>query len=100
MLGGVQGSVATAEDVALVNSLTAVINAKLSHNHDSYDVVSVSTQIVAGTNKFYHLKGQPGNHDYTVTVYIPLPHTGQPAEVSEISCGLNPHQQGHSQVEQ
>lgn len=76
MLGAPQGSVATPEDVALVSSLNAAINAKVGHNHDSYEIVSVSTQVVAGTNKFYHLRAQPGNHEYTVTVYIPLPHTG------------------------
>jgi len=77
LLGGVQGSNLTAEDVALVNSLTGPINAKIGHQHTSYEITSVSTQLVGGTNKFYHIRGQPGNHEHTITVYIPLPHTGQ-----------------------
>lgn len=97
LCGGVQGSVATAEDVALVAGLTAAINAKIGHHHDSFEVVSVSTQVVAGTNKFYHIRGQPGNHEHTITVFIPLPHTGLGPEISEFSCGFNAHQQGHSQ---
>ena len=76
MLGAPQASVATAEDIELVNSLIGAINAKGGDNHTSYEIISVSSQVVAGTNKFYHLRGQPGNHDHTVTVYIPLPHTG------------------------
>jgi hypothetical protein len=62
MLGGVQSSNPTAEDRELVNSLTSAINSKIGHQHDSYEVIKVSTQVVAGTNKFFHLKGQPGNH--------------------------------------
>ena len=76
MLGAPQASVATAEDIELVNSLIGAINAIGGDNHTSYEIISVSSQVVAGTNKFYHLRGQPGNHDHTVTVYIPLPHTG------------------------
>ena len=96
MPGGVQSTGATAEDVALVNSLTAAINAKVGHQHDSYEVVAVSTQVVAGTNKFYHIRAQPGNQEHTVTIYIALPHTGLAPEVSEVSSGFNPHKQGHS----
>ena len=83
----------------LINSLNAAINAKVGHQHDSYEIVSVSTQVVAGTNKFYHLRGQPGNHEHTITVYIALPHTGLGPEVTEISCGFNPHKIGHSEHE-
>ena len=99
MFGGIQGSVATAEDLALVAGLTAAINAKIGQNHTSYEVVSVSTQDVAGTNKFYHLRGQPGNHEHTITVYLALPHTGISPEVTEVSCGFNAHKNGHSQHE-
>ena len=99
LCGGVQATGATAEDTALINSLNAAINAKVGHKHDSYEIVSVSTQVVAGTNKFYHLRGQPGNHEHTITVYIALPHTGLGPEVTEISCGFNPHKIGHSEHE-
>jgi hypothetical protein len=96
LCGGVQATGATAEDTALINSLNAAINAKVGHQHDSYEIVSVSSQIVAGTNKFYHLRAQPGNHEYTITVYIALPHTGLAPEVSEVSSGFNAHKNGHS----
>ena len=43
MLGGVQSSNPTAEDRELVNSLTSAINSKIGHQHDSYEVIKVST---------------------------------------------------------
>jgi len=96
LCGGVKATGATVEDTALVNSLKAAINAKVGNQHQSYEIVSVSSQVVAGTNKFYHLRAQPGNHEYTITVYIALPHTGLGPQVTEVSHGFNPHKIGHS----
>lgn len=97
--GGVQSDNVSAEDRSLIQSLTSAINGKIGHQHDSYEVMKVSTQVVAGTNKFFHLKGQPGNHEHTITVHIPLPHTEKNPEVAEVSCGFNVHGQGHSKHE-
>jgi hypothetical protein len=97
LCGAPQVGQVTAEDQARVNGLTAAINAQSGTNHESYTVVAASTQVVAGTNYFYHLNGNPGNSPLTVTIYEPLPHTGEPAQVSQVSVGHNALQNGHGQ---
>lgn len=97
LCGAPQPTGVTAEDQALVNGLTAAINAKQNANFDSYTVVQASSQVVAGTNHFYHVNANPGNAPFTLTIYEPLPHTGQPAELSEVTAGHNALQIGHGQ---
>ena len=89
----------SAEDTARVNGLVAQINAKLGgdHHYTSFTIQAHATQVVAGTNHFYHVTGEPNGHGHTITIYEPLPHTGLPAEVSEVSEGHNHLHQGHSQ---
>lgn len=60
--GGVQPTAYTAHDAELLVLCHVELNTKLGHNHTSYEIVSVSKQVVAGTNTFFHLLGQPGNH--------------------------------------
>jgi len=48
------------------------INAKLGANHESYEIVSISSQEMAGTNKFFHLRGKPENKEYTISMHIPV----------------------------
>ena len=62
LCGGVQHSAVSAEDIQLISGLTQALNSKFGHQHESYEVISVSSQVVAGTNKFFHLRAQPGNH--------------------------------------
>lgn len=75
-----------ADDVALVNGQLAAINAKLNVHNTSYKIENVSTQVVAGTNYFFHLTGSDG-HKYSAAIHVPLPHTGSPAELGKVSAG-------------
>lgn len=86
----------TAEDIASVNSLTAQLNEQLHAQHTSYKVIGKSSQVVAGTNHFFHLEGLPQGNIYTATIFEPLPHTGEPCCVTEVSHGHNHHKNGHS----
>jgi len=96
--GGVSPAVGiTAEDIALVNSQVANINGLLNANNTGYKIIGVSTQVVAGTNHFFHLEGETDHHIYTATVYEPLPHTGEPPRVLEVSHGHNGHKHGHAE---
>lgn len=95
MIGAAQTVDITQEDKDLVNSCKAGINAKCGHEHESFEILKASSQVVAGTNKFYHLKAAPQNEDLTVTIFVPLPHTNAPAEVSECSQGHKALQLGH-----
>ena len=84
----------TAEDNALVSSCTAGINAKCNHAHEGLKIVKASSQVVAGTNKFYHLEDNKGEK-LTATIHVPLPHTNAPPEVQQVSEGHQPLQLGH-----
>lgn len=72
VLGGSKEVAVTAEDTARVNSLTAAINAKIGGNFESFEVVKAAHQCVNGTNHFYHINGNPGGVNFTVTIYEPL----------------------------
>jgi len=59
-------------ELALISQMKDRINSKLGSNNESFDIISVSGQLVSGnTNKYFHLRGKPGNKDYTVTIFIP-----------------------------
>ena len=95
MPGAPQNSEISQEDRDLVNNSKAKINEKCGCNYESFEIVKASSQVVAGTNKFYHLKAAPGDKAITVTIYCPLPHTNEPPSVSECSEGHCALQQGH-----
>ena len=95
MPGAPAESEITQEDRDLVNNNKANINSKCGCNYESFDIVKASSQVVAGTNKFYHLKANPGDKAITVTIFVPLPHTNEPASVTECSQGHNALAQGH-----
>ena len=48
----------------------------------SFDVKKVTTQVVAGTNFQFLVDIGGGKHAY-MKVFRPLPHTGQPTELSQ-----------------
>lgn len=80
MIGGFGQSVAvTQEHKDLVSHNVAAINAKTGSHATSYTVNSVHSQVVAGTNYFFHLTDNEG-HKYSVFVHVPLPHTNAPAD--------------------
>lgn len=86
-------------EIALVSQLRDKINNKLGSHHDSFDIISVSGQLIAGsTNKYFHLRGKPGNKDYTITIHIPAGDKPIP-EITESSCGHQSHQEGHAEKE-
>jgi hypothetical protein len=47
------------------------LNSKLGVNHDSYEIISISSDQVTGATRYYHLRGKPGNKEYTVTINHP-----------------------------
>ena len=95
MIGGAQECEVTQEDRDLVNNCKAQINGKCGANYESFDIVKAASQVVAGTNKFYHLNANPGNKAHTVTIFVPLPHTNEAPSVSECSEGHKALQIGH-----
>lgn len=80
MIGGFSETEVTQEHKDLVNGNVANINAKLGANAENYTVDKAWTQVVAGTNYFFHLSS--GDQKSSVCIFVPLPHTNAPAEVA------------------
>ena len=81
MPGGLAGRAVTQEDIDLVNQNLAGINTKLGTSHTAFKVDSAHTQVVAGTNYFYHLTSED-HKKYSVVIFVPLPFTGNPPQVT------------------
>ncbi len=65
-LGGIHKTKITKEDQELINSLAPSINTQLGSAGKVFTIVEAWYQIVKGTNKFFHLLGQPGTEKVTV----------------------------------
>ena len=83
----------------MIKEMKDKINSKLGVNHESYEIVSISGQTVAGTNKFFNLRGKPGNKEYTINIMAPVGEKVTPL-IQESSMGFKPHQQGFSEKEE
>ena len=81
MIGGFSQKEIEQEHRDLVNANLAGINSKLAVNATAWTVDAVFSQVVAGKNYFFHLTDNNGAQ-YSVCIYVPLPHTGAPAEVA------------------
>lgn len=58
----------------------------MNKNLDTFEPLKVKTQVVAGTN--YLVKIHIGNGEHVHSkIFKPLPHTGSPAEVTEVTAG-------------
>jgi len=93
---GYKGAVITQQvtnlELALISQMKDKINSKLGSHHDSFDIISASGKLIAGsTNKYFHLRGKRGNKDYTITIHIPAGDKPIP-EITETSCGHQSHQ--------
>lgn len=93
--GGYHSVEVTQEAKDLVAHNVAGINAKLGAHHTSFTVDNVSSQVVAGTNYFFHLTADNGAK-VSATIYVPLPHTNSPAEVTDAHDDhVEPHHHSH-----
>ena len=94
LAGGLAVGVVDQHHKDLVKHHTNDINAKLGTHATSFTVDSVHTQVVAGTNYFFHITSNDG-HKYSVFIHVPLPHTGAPSSLSFAEHGhtqaRNPH---------
>ena len=78
-------------EIALVTQMKDKINTKLGTHNDSFEIISASGQLIEGaTNKYLHLRGKPGNKDYTITIFIPSGEKPVP-QITEASCGFHSH---------
>ncbi len=81
MIGGFGGAIVIEEDHRhLVNHHIDAINDFTHAGATSYTVNAVHTQVVAGTNYFFHLTDNHGQH-WSVFVNVSLPHSGVATKV-------------------
>ena len=80
-MGGHSEPKTDAEGITKIKSFQSVIEGAVGAT-GTFEVVSYTTQVVSGTNYRAKIRTGPGDTDYVhVTVYEPLPHTGEPASV-------------------
>lgn len=78
-----------------MNHNLAGINAKLGAHYTSFTVDKVHSQVVAGTNYFFHLTANDGAK-VSATIFVPLPHTNEPAQVTDAHQDhVEPHHHSH-----
>jgi cystatin-A/B len=73
----------------MLDGLKAAVEEKVGKALTELKALTYRTQVVAGTN--YLIEADAAGDIYHVRVFQPLPHTGSPAEVSEVS---GPHAAG------
>lgn len=74
------------DQFATVLSVRDAIQQSAGQEYEHFVPVKIRQQVVAGMN--YWVKIQVGPDAYIhVKIFKPLPHTGQPAEVKEVSAG-------------
>ena len=75
-----------AEDHEEFNSWKPAVEAACGETYATFEVVGYTSQVVAGTN--FQLKIHVGDQKYVhAKVFRPLPHTGNPASVSNHKTG-------------
>lgn len=87
MIGGFHQSEVNADTQAVWDS----VQGSLEHHANwvqgqTWTIDSVSSQVVAGTNYWFHVTSNHGVKK-SVRVFVPLPHTGAPAEVGTVVDG-------------
>ena len=88
MCGGYSTSSRPADDriKAVVDKVRGEIEAKCGKSIE--DVHSYKSQVVAGTN--FKVKVSVGGEEYIhVSIFEPLPHTGNPCEVQGVTLGYS-----------
>lgn len=84
MLAGGWGVVeVTPQHHQVLDVVKVHINTKLGAAHGNFEILEVRQQVVAGTNYFFKLKSD--DKIIEVKVFEPLPHTGNPAEVTAVA---------------
>ena len=86
MIGGFGQQEVTQEHIDLVEANKEKINTAVGVNSAHWNINSVQSQVVAGVNYKFHLTAE--NLDpFSVKLFVPLPHTGNPTEVASWAAG-------------
>lgn len=80
-----QSKTATPEVQAMVDGLLGDVNTKLGTSYAKLTATHFTSQVVAGTN--FKVKATSGSDVVHLKVFRPLPHTGQPHQLTEAVGG-------------
>ena len=81
MCGGhTQARVPDDDEKAMVAALKAEAEAQLGSQYTEFEAVALTSQVVAGTN--FQVKIRTNTGFVHIKIYRPLPHTGQPPQIS------------------
>ena len=73
------------DEKELFESLKAAIEEKAENTYTVFEPILFTSQVVAGKN--YWVKIHVDDDFIHVKIYKPLPHTGNPPEISEVHTG-------------
>ena len=87
MIGGFHNGEVNEDTRAVWNSVAPGLEANANWvGGQTWEINAVQSQVVAGTNYIFHVTSNDG-HKKSVKVFVPLPYTGNPAEVSGVAEG-------------
>jgi len=87
MCGGLsQADAADAETIDICNTVRGEVESKANSSFAEYTPISVSRQVVAGTNFFVKIHIGGGDHVHA-RIFRPLPHTNAGPEVHGVQTG-------------
>jgi len=75
----------TEDQIAILMGLKGEIEASVGKEYSNFEAVSVSTQVVAGTNLRFKVKC--GDEYVHAQIHQPLPHTGAPPSLMNATGG-------------
>ena len=85
-MGGHSEPKTDAEGLEKIAGWKSAVETKAGATYATFEVVHYTTQVVAGTN--WRAKVKVGDSEYIhVTIFEPLPHTGDAATCSDHSAG-------------
>ena len=75
---------ATEETQTVADTVRASVEAQTGQTYTKWTATKFTSQVVAGKN--LRIKVQVGDTDYIhIKVFVPLPHTGNPVELKEVT---------------
>ena len=86
MGGFTEGRALQQDEVTIIQNQKQAVEQRVNKTYSKFEPKSVKSQVVAGINYMFKVEVDNGEFIH-VKVYKPLPHTGQPPEVSEVTEG-------------
>ena len=77
----------TEDDCSFVSSVRSIVEAQNGHEFQNFVPLSVSTQVVAGTNYIFKIQVSSSSYIH-LKIHKPLPHTHNPPVIMNLVTGV------------